>query len=726
VFARPEPDGRRRVRRPIKWLIRIGIGLVVLALVGLAGFTWFAYWPFEGRAARLEALVPGEVDFVWRGSWKEIEESGAVRRWLFDDPPIPSLSADRMKVGDQTLAKALERVPEIEAQVTDGIPAGLKPFQGFLFGTRDFRVVRDLLAGDVLGAGRWCGVGNPRERPPQWRELILLTRVTPQVKFAFESLRHGFVRKGVAEGPAARDVRIEMRSDGLLQVELLNVVPPKRPETCDGGKPMGSLNVWYVGRVKDVIAVSNSEDLIGRFADLGRGQGESVLDWKDDFRMPKAEGGLSGAADLTDLRAYLNRALSIGGEPDRLTTVLSKFLAVDALDRLTGRVQPLPGRDGLLATAQVRYNPDRLRDFRDVAATYDLLPERVATSIARLVPEKDTAAVAVVRTPPRVLLQTIFESLDGLEQQTIEENLRALSAERRKRNEPAYESVAQFLDEFAAQLGSTTGVAVARIPAVFDAAKYEEYYPVGEPVPIAAYAVMVKIREGASQEQVNQWLSDRIAALGFDPPELVTSPDGKLTYSRLKIRPRVGRDGTAALPPEYENVRPAFKVAQGHVLLSTREDYLLEILKTMRGGPDDPRAVGATPAFDAAMRELPPDATLALYLHAANLRALLWDHRNDAVRKAHPDNEYAREYRVRLIRGAGSRPDHGKISQQVDEEMTRWRREEYPRFVEEYRQGLDAWRRVASAAFVLAADRNESRVSVGAAVVFAAPGGGAP
>ena len=56
--------------------------------------------------------------------------------------------------------------------------------------------------------------------------------------------------------------------------------------------------------------------------------------------------------------------------------------------------------------------------------------------------------------------------------------------------------------------------------------------------------------------------------------------------------------------------------------------------------------------------------------------------------------------------------------------MVRWRREEYPRFVEEYRRSLDAWRRIASAGFVLSADRASSRVSVGAAVVFG--GGDAP
>jgi hypothetical protein len=717
-----EANGRRRVRRPIKWLLRIGVGLVVLALLAVAAFTWFAYWPLEGKAARLEALVPGEVDFVWRTSWKEVKAEGTVARWLFDDPPVPSLAASAIRVGDQTLDRALERVPEIEAQVTEGIPAALKPLQGLLFGSRDFRIERDLLAGDLVGAGRWCGGGSPRERPPQWRELIVLSRVSAQVKFAYEAVHHGFVRRRVAEGPAARDVRLEVRSDGVLQVELLSVVPPARPEVCEGGLPMGALNVWYVARVKDVMAISNSEDLIGRFVELGRGQGESVLDWKDDHQMPAAEGGVAGAADLVGLRSYLNRFLTTGEGTDKLSAFLGKFLAVDSLDRMTGRVLPLPGRDGLLATASVRYNPDRLRDFKDVAATYATLPEPVSKSIVRLVPERDTAAVAVLRTPPRALLHALWQSLDAVEQQTVEENVRMLSAERRRKGEPAYDSVGQFLDEFAVQLGSSTGVAVARIPSVFDGAKYAEYYSSGDPVPLAALAVMVQIREGASQEQVNQWLSDRVAALGFDPPELVTSPDVRLTYSRLKIRPRVGRDGVAALPPEYENVRPAFKVNPGYVLLSTREDYLLEILKTMAGGPDAPKSIGSTPDFDAAMRELPSDATLALYLHAGNLRDLLWDYRNDQVRRAHPDNEYAREYRVRLIRQAGSRPDHGRITQQVDEEMERWRREEYPRFVEEYRAGLESWRRVASAGFVLSAGQAEW-FRVGGAVVFSGSAG---
>src|SRR5262245_62959006 len=96
VGAPPEVNGRR-VRRSLRWLKRIAIALLVLLVIGVAAFTWFAYWPLEGKVERIDALVPGAVDFVWRASWPEIKEQGAVARWLVDDPPIQSLSASKMK-----------------------------------------------------------------------------------------------------------------------------------------------------------------------------------------------------------------------------------------------------------------------------------------------------------------------------------------------------------------------------------------------------------------------------------------------------------------------------------------------------------------------------------------------------------------------------------------------------------------------------------------------------
>src|SRR5262245_2110442 len=58
VVARPEVNGRR-VRRSLRWLKRIAIALLVLLVIGVAGFTWFAFWPLEGKVERIDGPVPG-------------------------------------------------------------------------------------------------------------------------------------------------------------------------------------------------------------------------------------------------------------------------------------------------------------------------------------------------------------------------------------------------------------------------------------------------------------------------------------------------------------------------------------------------------------------------------------------------------------------------------------------------------------------------------------------
>ncbi len=710
------------MRRPFRWLIRIGIALAILFVAGLIAFTWFAYWPLEGRAESVEGLVPEDVDFVYRASWREIEDNGWLTKALEEGSIHPDLTPAKLRVGGDTLEHALDRIPEVERQIDAGIPSAIAPLRRLLFGVSDFKVERDLLLqGSVVAAGRWCSGGRPVDGPPKWREILLLTRVSGQVKFAFESMRHAFVRKKVVAGDLAQELAVTETRQGALEVDLLQVAPPRRPETCEGGNVMGPTNVWYLARVRDVIAVSNSEDLIGRFQDLGKGNGRRAID-RPGFALPNAEGGVAAAMDLVGLHSYLNRFFSPADPSDKLGTFLGKFVAIDPLDRMTATLGPLPGREGVLATADVGYDPTNLRRFPDVFATYDLAPERLERGIARLVPEKDTAAVALLRTPPGALLHAVYDSLDPEEKRQIEENVHSLSASRRRKGDTAYENVGAFLDEFASQLSPATGIAVARIPSVFDQAKYENYYLGDEPVPVAAWAILVRIGENARQEQVNAWLSDRVATLGFDPPTPVTSPDGRITYSRLKLHPQVDQGtGETHLPAEYANLMPAFKVEQGHVIFSTREDYLLKILETMRGAPGDPTPIGATKEFDAAMRSLPRESTLAVFVSGKGLRDLLWDYRNTLVRRAHPDNEYAREFRVRTIQEQSARGgsiDFHEVQRLVDAEMARWRVEAYADYVRQLRTTLDSWNRVSAAAVVLSADRNTSHLTGGASLLL--------
>ena len=704
----PRPDRPAPVRRSLRWLRRVLVAVLVLALLGFVGFWWFAYSPFEGRIDRVEALVPSDVDFLYRGSWAEIREKGWLQQHAIDSPVYPGL--DRAILDHPALAQ----LRQAEQQINDGLPPPLKFLEGIVFGTREFRFEKDVVPGEVVAAGRWCSGGSPLERPPQWRELLVLTRVTPLVKFGFEALRHDFVRARALPPDSAMDM--SATAEGWLRVELKDqsLKPTGKKWTCEGGAEMGPLDVWYAARFKDVLAITNSDDLLRKVAEVNAGGGERALD-RPGFELARAEGGIALAADLVGLRSYLNRFFASGDESQKVGAFLGKFLAIDTLDRATATVTPLPSGDGVLARAQVFYSEDRLRAFRDVAATYDLSPNRLSDGIARIVPAQDTVAVAQLTTPPRALFHALYDVLKKEDQRLIEENVRDIGVRRRAQGDNGYANVGEFLDELASQLESNTGVAMARIPSVFDAVKYATWYSGDDPSPTAALAVIVGIPKGKSPEEVDKYLSDRVAAVGFDPPEPVTSPDG-ITYSRLRLH----LQGQYKLR-DYELITPAFRSAGGRLIFSTREEYLLEILRTMQGGAGAPPSVLQSREFDAATRDLPADATLAVVVNGENLRKLAWDYRNEMVHARHDDSDYAKQYHVRLIQSAqreGRPADFRAVNDAVDKEVERYRSEEYAGFIQEWRDHLDKWRRLSGAAVVFAARKHVALLDGGATVVF--------
>jgi len=703
VGASPVAPDSPRVSRPLRWLRRILIALVLLGGIGVAAFSWFAYWPLEGKVDRVEGLVPADVDFLYRTSWTELKATGWIQRSLFDQPIHPALDANKMVVDPvrgTTFARSLDQIKETEDQIAEQIPGALRTLQGIFFGSREFRVEKDLFPAEVVAAGRWCSGGSPSSGPPQWRELLLLTRVTPVVKFAFEAARHDFVRSRLGLGG---DVELSVTSEGMLRIDRLRYREPAKPMTCEGGAVMGSLKVWYAARVKDVLVISNSEDFARLAVDTDKGGADRAID-RPGFDAERPEGGISASLDLIGLRSYLERFFSGTGADSKTTgRFFSKFVAIDSLDRLSATLRP--SGDGLEASAEISYEAEVMRRHRDAAATYELPPGPIASGIARLVPEQDTVFLAQVKTPAGSLLHALYDSLPPEDQRLVENNLRDLSARRRADGQVGYANMGEFLDELGEQLGSDTGVVIARMSKVFNDDMYADWFSGADPHPTAILTVMCRIREGATQEKVNEFLSDRVAALGFKPPELVTSPDG-LEYSRLRLPTRT---------KDTELIEPAFKVYQDQLILSSREDHLLEVLRTMRG---DVRSLADSAAFQEAMAPLPKDATLAVYANGDALRALAWDFRNDHVHRNHDDVRHLAEFRAKLHAEAGRITDLGPINDRVDAEAERYRRDEYPGFVREYRKSIDDLSRFRAFAFVLAADRADAKLRGGVSLRF--------
>lgn len=712
--ARPAPK-RGRGRR---WLRRVLVSVAVLGAVGLAGFTWFAYWPFEGRVGRVEALVPIDVDFLHRTSWRELRATRFLQRNLVDDPVLPELALDRVVVssdarGRTTLADALGRVPEQEAEINDQLPPALRVLQGLVFGSSSFRVEQDLVPDEVVVAGRWCAGGSPQEGLPRAREVLILSRVSAQVKFAFEAVRHEFVRSRAVNRP---DLEITATSDGLLRVQLLHATPPRRPQTCEGGGEMAPFDVWWVARVKDVIALSNAEDLALKVKGVAAGESDSALVGRD-FEMERPEGGLASAMDLVGLRSYLTRYFASDGGSD-IGAFVGKFLAVDALETARATVTPL--EDGVAARATIGYAEGRLREFRDVAATYDQPRVPVTGGIARLLPAKDTALVLQLSAPPKALLRAVFDVLPASDRKLVGQRVAELSAKRRRDGLDAYDDVPAFLDDLAGQLAPSSVVAVARASDAITDDMYQSWYSDDEPDPAPVFAIMARIREGGRQEEVDAFLASRMQVLGALAPEPVTTPEG-IQYSRIRF---------VDLPRQYRLYQPAFKVHDGYFVLATREAYLLEILRVMKGGPEAPESFVSTPAFRETARYLPSEATLALHVDADALRAVAWDLRNPYIRRKHDDQEHALRFRARrmaeLARARGGRADFAADKQQVDEEvaaeMVRFRSEGYQDLAAAYRAELDASRRVAAFGFALAARPGSGRLEAAARLLWRGPG----
>ena len=710
----PKPEPRPTVRRPLRILLRIGIVLVLVALCLLVGFSWFAYWPLEGTWDAVETVVPADVDFVYKTSWADIRDRGWLKRHAIDSPVFPGLE----KLGDLPIEAG---IPRLERQIDEGLPGAIKFLRKVLFGTDDFRVEKDLLAGDIVAAGSWCSGGSPLKGPPQWRRIMVATRVSSQVKFGFEAIKHDFVRSRAL--PPDAGVTVEATPEGWLRIQSTDpaLKAKGKPQTCEGGVQAEPLDVWWVARKKDVLVLSNSEDLLRASMDAADG-GDRAMD-RPGFELPPVEGGVSAAIDLTGLRSYLLGFFGANAEGGRAAKFLGKFLAIESLDRANATVGPLVSGDGVLALASIAYSPERLRPFKDVAATYALTPRALRDGIASQVPAKDTVAVAQLITPPRALLGAVYDSLQPDDRRLIEENVARLGAERRARGEPGYPNVSDFLDDIATQLESNTGVAIARIPQAFDKAKFENWYVTDEPSPTVALALTFGIPKGKSPEQVDKYLSDRVASMGFAPPEAVTSPDG-ISYSRLKLQlgTEEGARGTFK-PKDLELVQPAYRAAEGRLILATREDYLLDIVRTMRGGADAPKSVLQSRTFDAATRDLPAEATVAIFIDGDNARALAWDYRNTIVRALHDDRDHAVTFRAELhdkARREGRAVDLGKIGTEVDAEMVRFRSEGYTQYIEELRTSLARWNRFGGAAVVLAST-HDAVLQTGATIVFAPP-----
>lgn len=168
--------------------------------------------------------------------------------------------------------------------------------------------------------------------------------------------------------------------------------------------------------------------------------------------MERPEGGVAAAIDLVGLRSYLTRFFA-DADGQKIGSFVGKFIAVDSLDSAKATVATAD--DGLTVRADVRFAEGRMREFPDVAATYDQPLQSVAGGIYRLLPAKDTALVVQLSTPPRALLRAVYDVLDVNDRKLITARVGEMSSRRRANGQEAYDDVYGFLDDLSTQLART-------------------------------------------------------------------------------------------------------------------------------------------------------------------------------------------------------------------------------------------------------------------------------
>jgi hypothetical protein len=676
-------------RRLTKWLRRIGIAVLLLAALGVAAFTWVFFWPLEGKQDKVEDLVPGTADFLLKTTWAELKATGFLQKNLRDDPLVPGLrDAWRKQVQPQ-----LDEIAALEAQINEQIPLGL---------TR-LSIESDLFPGEIIIAGRFCRERGPPS-PPTWREFLVLFRTTWKGKL-FAGLQRGFVRDMI-ESNAALKVRTTEDED-IFQFLLpgVRVSDARSRAGCGDGFVMPPENLWYGARVRDVLAFSNSENLIAKTVDLGRGVGGDAFSRRPDFQLDAPTGSLAAAVDLSQLHLYLRRLIDLGG---RGTAAVKDFFSVEGLDRLNGHVH-LASHDLLVGRARVRIRPGGLRE--NVLENYRQPPLDLRTGLASYLPSEDTFLCAQLRTDPYHLLESIHRDvLTDLERQLWLDNIL---------KHGLYTTTEAFLKDVAQHLSDSVGIAAGRLGGLYDHAQFPSFDTENRdvpPNPAGALAFVIPLRKGAVQKEVDDFLAHRVHLMGFSS-DLERVPYREFTYTRLKFE-------QAQDAADFRLVRPAYLLVQDRLVFASHEDYFKKILDVF-SDPVGNAPLAKDPTFLTAMEALPERGHIAVWADLEKLtrvpeaadggvadptggpRGLLWDRRQHWVQNAKEPRAKAIEIRGEIHRGRyGGRAltpeEMERVELEVEERKEAWKAR-YPEFLEEYRRELLGYRRGRALAMVVRA-----------------------
>ncbi len=753
-------------KRLKKYLRRLLYLVVILAVLAIGAFWYFCHSPLEGSVEEMGFLVPRTAEFMLRGSYEDLKATGWVQANVLSDPLHPSIREQLHDRLPQMMAETFQSLHQQDASfvaeyiqnhagfsasgfaddaddtdvwslirlwqewVTRDVPDGadrvklaVEIQEGFIasqipLGLISIDAEEDGAAGEVVVAGRLCERLGIEHGAPRWREILLLKRLPWKPRAGLAAvLGHEWIRDMVVDPSRTR---ISPEGDnGVYKVLLTNVRPsPERDRAgCSAGFVIPPENVWYLMRIKDVIALSNSPDLIDDVANLAtnyeEGQsGQSFID-RPDFDVKQKAGHVALAAQLDPLHTWGHSVLAEVGE---MGEVLNRFLTIASLDKATNGSLSLQNEDMLVGRVDVEYMDLKLAPEVE-SKVYRLQPQSVRKGLAELVPAEDTWLVAMLRADPMHFFNAILLALPDGDRTLIENNLRGTK----------YNRLEDVLHELAPRLDDTAAVAIARLSDLMDKQEFATWASKEDENPVEIAAFMMRISEATNQDELNKFLEERIEILGFSD-EIQTKTHGDFTYSRITPKAKF-RD--------FKLITPCYILAQDHFIFALNETYFRKILDTMA----DPqkRSLAQDEAFRFTMEPLQERGHLGIFVDLEKLfrvppdsepgsqpRGHMWDRRNLWVQQAKDEREEGIQYRQELERkkrqekGGQALNDQELmyIDEQVIEYMRGWQDRMYPEYVEEYRKSLLQWRRLHGIGLVATAYPDQSKLELSTSLLL--------
>jgi hypothetical protein len=638
---------RRRLIRLAKFLgVLFGLFVVLVVL-----FWIFCFNPFEGDLEHLDGLVPNK--FAGRGV------SYVIRAPSLETLSDSAFFAERVRTspGWRNLEKGLN----LDQLLFDQIRDTEQQVRVALGGLVEFNVMDDVFGREVLVAGD-IDFDDPRASP-----YLFLTRISWKMKF-LDLLGYDSVRERVNQ-PGRFTIRAKR---DWFEIVIEDPAWKNDPE---------EELIYYLARVRDVLAFSNDLDLIKDAVFLRDMSVESLRVRHPGYQgsLPfGSEGRVASAwfdVDVLDKNEKLSELLRPDAtEPREIEDLFLELLPphtqydasfeldLDDGDRLTTSIR----------FAKPKRTPKHLMSFYrgDWFENGDIISE-----LGRFAPEKRTIALGALSIDPVAFLTMIYTYQHPDLQKLVGDELVKAGL--------THEGLAEDLGRY---MKGPVGLILTRINEKVDGLDFDNESKGDAVNPRPAVHLTMRFRNMSHISHFLEYLADQAEHLPVGLERVAEPLDGLPDVQYFNLPFKFAEEDDPLLAP-------AIAIQGDRFFFSTNGEELLLVLRRAAAGEK------GTLAASAAVRRLaeqpPTDSGLLLVCSGGPLRSYLNDLRHTKAMAA-ADEIVTNQTKLARIRAEASRAetvDGGEFTRQVSEAIER-RVSEWvdTTRTEEFEKGLEAWK----------------------------------